>query len=449
MKSIGIVICNYNKKDFVVNCVKSILNSSVSDFDIIVVDNASDDDSVLELQNMFGDKIEIISNSENLGGSGGFNTGLKIAYERNYKYIMCVDNDIVMDKYAVEELYNYMESDSSIGMLGSKIFQMEFPNNLQEFGALISFDNFDIKPLYKNYVDDELIPEIQYCDYVPACSLMVRHEALSAVGFMPESNFIYWDDMEWGYRFNSMGFKVAAYSKSKVWHRGGSAVAKNTFTTYYWYRNRIKFFAKYTPDDKLDVFADFILTEIYRASYSCNYNKKYNRLQTISFAYDDAVNGITGKASENRILEADAAENKLKSLLRYCKTVIIKADNNFSTLAKIISMLDTNVLDIDITVYTESYSWEFNSLDVKKANSFEPDKYDIAFIACEHVFSVDSDTLEGIYIDSWGNIISNIDELKYCSNFNLNLDLFLKMNRKLFIDKIKKVYRCSDSKINN
>jgi len=77
MKSIGIVICNYNKRDYVMQCIQSVIDSKMQDFDIYVVDNASQDDSVEMIQKQYGNKVNLIVNKENLGGSGGFNTGLR------------------------------------------------------------------------------------------------------------------------------------------------------------------------------------------------------------------------------------------------------------------------------------------------------------------------------------------------------------------------------------
>lgn len=70
MKKIGIVICNYNKKEYVVNCIQSVLESKTDDFDIYVVDNASTDDSVKAIRETYGGKVTVLVNKENLGGSG-------------------------------------------------------------------------------------------------------------------------------------------------------------------------------------------------------------------------------------------------------------------------------------------------------------------------------------------------------------------------------------------
>lgn len=74
MNPIGVVICNYNKKDFVLQCVQSVLESKEKNFDIYVVDNASSDGSAEALKKAYGNRITVIENKENLGGSGGFNT---------------------------------------------------------------------------------------------------------------------------------------------------------------------------------------------------------------------------------------------------------------------------------------------------------------------------------------------------------------------------------------
>ena len=70
MNPIGVVICNYNKKDFVLQCVQSVLESKEKNFDIYVVDNASSDGSAEALKKAYGNQITVIENKEKLGGSG-------------------------------------------------------------------------------------------------------------------------------------------------------------------------------------------------------------------------------------------------------------------------------------------------------------------------------------------------------------------------------------------
>ena len=113
MNPIAAVICNYNKSKYVTECIQSVLESSVRNFDIIVVDNASTDDSAACIREKYAGKLVLLENQENLGGSGGFNTGIRYAMEKGYEYVWCLDNDVLVDEKAVSVLYDFLENYSS------------------------------------------------------------------------------------------------------------------------------------------------------------------------------------------------------------------------------------------------------------------------------------------------------------------------------------------------
>ncbi len=104
MRKIGVVICNYNKRDYVLNCIASMLKQSV-EADIYVVDNASADGSAEAVRQKYGQQVTLIENKDNLGGSGGFNTGLRRVLQEDYTYIMLMDNDVVADVDAVKHFW--------------------------------------------------------------------------------------------------------------------------------------------------------------------------------------------------------------------------------------------------------------------------------------------------------------------------------------------------------
>ena len=150
VKSIGIVICNYNKRNYVADCIQSVLESNFMDYAIYVVDNASTDDSVALIEQRFGDKITILVNKENLGGSGGFNRGIREALKNGHPYIMCLDNDVLVDEAAVSSLFHCMQEHKEIGMLGSRVYHMEEPDYIQQFGLNIDFKHYIVNTLYAN-----------------------------------------------------------------------------------------------------------------------------------------------------------------------------------------------------------------------------------------------------------------------------------------------------------
>lgn len=426
-KTIGIVICNYNKQEYIVNCIQSVFASSTDDFDVYVVDNASTDASVMCIKEAFGNKVTLIVNEKNLGGSGGFNTGLREALKRNYKYIMLMDNDIIADAKAIEELYHFMEQNQEVGIVGSKVYFMDYPDRIWGYGGNIDFEQYVQKDQYKNRTDAEEIPEVSYCDYVAACSLMARTAAIRKVGLMPEENFIYWDDMEWGYRFREAGYKVAVYGKSKIWHKAGGRNAGNTFIHYYMWRNRLRFFLKVLPLDKREHFAATVLTEMFRMIYSVNLKGEVNIVRTLMYAFDDAVHGVSGKAAENKILPRPEVPNRVKTALAGVKNVLIRFNGNFEGLGNIIRNIRgfAPKMEIAIAVENEIKEVQEQFTDCHVVQEYQPELYEKQLIMCEHIFKITSDMPQDNYIDSWCNIICSADDFIYASSFEQTKELFL------------------------
>lgn len=428
-RTIGIVICNYNKQDYIVNCIQSVFASSIDDFDVYVVDNASTDDSVMCIKEAFGDKISLVENKENLGGSGGFNRGLREALKKNYKYIMLMDNDIIADTKAIEELYHFMEQNQEVGMVGSKVYFMDYPDRIWGYGGTIDFEQYCQKDQYKNCTDAEGIPEVSYCDYVAACSLMARTEAILNVGLMPEENFIYWDDMEWGYRFKEAGYQVAVYGKSKIWHKAGGRNAGNTFIHYYMWRNRLRFFLKALPAEKKEHFAETVLTEMFRMIYSVNLKGETNIVKTVMYAFDDAIHKVSGRAAENRILPRQKVPNRVQMALEKSENVLIEFDGNFEGLGNIIRNIHQFAPDMEITIAVgnedmiEQVQRQFT--ECKVVAIYLPKDFEQHLVMCEHIFKITADMPRNNYIDAWCNMIFSEDDFLYASSFEQTKELFL------------------------
>lgn len=446
-KQIGIVICNYNKADFVVNCIRSIMESSYQDFDLYVVDNASTDESVEKIRSEYGDKLTLIVNSENMGGSGGFNTGLREVLKKDYTYIMCVDNDVVFDKNAIKELHNFLEEHLDVGMAGSRAYFMDDPERIWSFSASIDFDRYVQVDNYRNCTDGDAVPEVVYCDYVPACAMMLRTAAVRKVGLMPEENFIYWDDMEWGYRFNQAGYKVAAYGKSKVWHKGGGRNAGNTFINYYIWRNRLRFFMKVLPPEDRERFADTVLTELFRMIYSCKLKGEDNIIKSVMYAFDDAVHGITGKAADYKILSRNTVKNRLQEALGEAKKVLVKFNGSFEGLGNIIRNIRKVNSNIQVVIsipepenrnmagsidsLRQAVTQQFSDCEISK--EYHPDEYQAHLVMCEHIFKIRADQQRDIYIDSWCNIVYSQEDFIYAGSFEQSKDLFMVCKKDLLL----------------
>ena len=427
MKKVGIVICNYNKCSEVLACIESVLGSDFKDFDLFVVDNASTDGSSKAITEKYKkDQLTLIQNQENLGGSGGFNTGIRKLYHLGYEYIMCLDNDIILDRKAIEELYHFMEEHTEVGITGSKVYHTEAPEYIQQFGLNIDFDCYCAKTLYADCYDNETIPEIVYCDTVATCSVMVRREVIEKVGIMPEENFIYWDDMEWGYCIGQAGYKVATYGKSKAWHRmGAMQIGKSSFVNYYLWRNQIHFFMKFTPKEKVENMSLHILQKVFDALYESLYRNQHNSMNTIRYAFDDALHIVRGKAEGYKILEQVEEEHRLKKIALGIKKFFIE-ENEYKENAQYIEELLLNANPVLIRVEKQ-------------------EEADVIFSMSDYIMQVKEREKEKIYIDNYMNILENEDDMLLVKNYKFSKTLFLYMNQNIFLDTVDKVQKIRDA----
>lgn len=447
MKSVGIFICNYNKRDFVVNCVKSLLGQNFRDFDLFVVDNASTDDSVEKLREVYGDKITIIENSENLGGSGGFNTGIRRGYNDGYKYIMLVDNDTVFDSNAVGELYKFLEENSDAGMAGSKVLYMQNPSVIQEFGGKIYWENYSVEGRYKGNTDSSSLLEFEEVDYLAACSLMVKREVIDKIGFMDEECFIYWDDTDWGHRCKLSGYKCYAISSSKVLHNG-SFVSRNNlgFSSYYFFRNKYNFFAKYIDEENIEEFAKASLSEVYKRLVGYYCKKQYDMVSIFMYMLDDFLHGVRGKATSQKTSRTLKNLEIFDELVLNNNKVLIKVskenvEGNFEDFINVIRKCSE--INSKIVLYVEPIGLDKEQLnkihEYAKVYYEKDEKFDLIFYFCKHVMDIKKCMLPEVCIDKYFNCVFDEDTYKIYSNIEGNEKLFIELYKKLFIERVNQI----------
>lgn len=447
MKKVGVVICNFNKKDYVLKCIDSILGQTMKDFDIYVADNASIDGSVQAIEEAYGDKVCLVKNIENLGGSGGFNSGMRKALKTEYEYLLLMDNDAYLKEDALEIMCNTSDQDQTIGMQGCKIMILDEPDRIQDCGSFIDYDHISVHIPHQLEKDEEAnLTALVECDYVPACAMLVRVDAIKKIGLMPEKNFIYWDDMEWGIQFNRAGYKVVANPKAIAWHKSGQKGNQNTFAKYYWLRNKTKFFTKYMQTKKNEGVVseefiknrmDMIMREIFQGVYACYFQGKVNRAKTMMDAFVDAVSDVTGKAADYKIrgyvevvdrmeafvnglhpddvvlLEMKDYKNNTERIIKRIRGINQKYSNQ--TKIRVIGKC-SNQENIILGIPVEN-------ITVDEIRSESKENIKIMHV-CDHVFSLNGQECEDIIIDGYCNLIFNERDYEYCRSFEENYKLF-------------------------
>jgi GT2 family glycosyltransferase len=120
---ISVIIVNYNGLEFVKHCLQSVLKSKYPYFEVIFVDNASNDGSLELVKKFFAHnpRLKIIENSKNLGLGAGGNIGAKYA---KGKYLLFLDSDTEIDVNCISEIVKVLDSDPQIGAGQCKLLRM-------------------------------------------------------------------------------------------------------------------------------------------------------------------------------------------------------------------------------------------------------------------------------------------------------------------------------------
>ena len=440
MRKIGVVICNYNKKEYVLKCIESLQRQTFRDFEIFVVDNASTDGSAEAVEAAYGEKVHLLRMSENLGGTGGFNAGVRQAMQGDYDSFLLLDNDVVLKEDCLAELARLMDSHKEIGILGCKILVMDEPDTIQEFGPVLDPENVNFILRYRGEKDSLPLPETLPCDYVPACAMLVRREVVERIGLMPEENFIYYDDIEWCYRCRKAGWQVAAANPAKVWHKRGAGVQTSTFSVYYINRNKTEFFMRYflekfqTEEERQKAIgqrADVILRDMFEGCFVCKQQGQLNVLKTRMDAFLDALEGKKGKAEDWKIRHHEHTYlDRFKEVMGKVRKLAIYTHGDEPNTSRVLSFLRIveqekgEAMDITL-VDKETQGDNIFGLTVLSELPGKESDYDYVLHVCRHVYKLEIECPDACYVDGWGNLMLGAEDFEMLCDYRKMLEMFV------------------------
>lgn len=348
---VSIVIVTWNKRADVLNLLDS-LQSLVSDnVCIIVVDNASTDGTSVAIK-LHPLKVTLLENKENLGGTGGFNTGIRHALEeRNPKYIWLLDNDAEVTPDTLEKLMSVMEADSRIGVAGSCILDTIDRNLIVEAGGHVD----DLTATWKPYLRYQIYSQFQSSppldvDYVPACSAMVRKELFDAIGIMDERYFLHWDDVDFCRVARKAGFRIVSVLDSVVYH--GTEKGYSNAVLYFDVRNSLLFISKHlSPLKRIIPMFRVCLRSIMAAKMFGVVGEKQLSWYLCQ-AIDDFTAGRFGSAPkmhQQSIVESDLITD-FSVHIGNTKKVLIFAVGTYSDIVSVACLIRSSIPNVDITL---------------------------------------------------------------------------------------------------
>jgi len=245
---VSIIVVNWNTKDLLLDCLKSIYDTTTGlDIEVIVVDNGSQDGSSKGVKDTFP-QVKLIQNSENKGFAMANNQALSIAAGR---YILLLNSDAVLTDRSLAGLVTFMDKTPDAGVAACQYLN-------RDGSKQNSFDNFPtlatellnkslLKILFpKKYPSKkkEYHEPMEVDSTIGAC-MIVQKEAIKQVGMLDEDYFFFLEETDWCFRMHEAGWKIYHLPHIKVYHLQGQSKEKNPSKAWIeYYRSSYIFFKK-------------------------------------------------------------------------------------------------------------------------------------------------------------------------------------------------------------
>lgn len=239
MVDLSIIIPSYNTKDLLKACIESIVRETETEFEIIVVDNGSTDQTITQISNLKSQNqnlnLQTIQNKSNLGFAKAINQGLKIARR---EYILLLNSDTVILNRAIDKEIKFLETHEEVGAVGCQLKNLNgsiqpsggyLPNLTNLVFWMTFLDDLPIlRKIFKSYhvEDRDFYTHQRYLGWITGAFFLTRREVLEKVGFFDEKMFMYVEEVDWCNRLVNSGYKVAFDPNGTVVHyKGASTLA--------------------------------------------------------------------------------------------------------------------------------------------------------------------------------------------------------------------------------
>ncbi len=209
---ISIIILNYNAGNLLIDCVSSIEKSIYTNFEIILVDNVSKDNSHKKCKEKFS-IIKLIENKENLGYCEGNNVGLRMA---KGEYVVILNPDTIVDSNWLDELLKAYQNNGD-GLYQPKFLATSDNSMLLSTGQMIQIFGFGYSRS-KGDKDDKLFEKLEQIDYASGTCLFTSKNILEKIGLFDPFLFAFHDDLELCWRAALNKIKSFYVPKSIVYH---------------------------------------------------------------------------------------------------------------------------------------------------------------------------------------------------------------------------------------
>jgi len=247
MNRVAIVVLNWNGIEDTLLCLDSLLQQTYKDYQIVVIDNGSIDNSVARLQEYIknhSSEITLLLNKTNLGFAGGVNTGIRWALEKKFDSVALFNNDAVADKLWLESLVTAM-TPSEVG-IATGLLLHEDGETIDSTGDWYSKWGL---PFPRNRDDARnSAPESEYVFSASGGASLYKAAVFQDIGLFDETFFAYYEDTDISFRAQLAGYKITYTPNAVAYHKQGATSSKLPgFTVYQTFKNLPLLFLKNVP----------------------------------------------------------------------------------------------------------------------------------------------------------------------------------------------------------
>jgi GT2 family glycosyltransferase len=245
---IWVVLVNYNGTDDTLKCLDSLAAQTEPRFRTVVVDNASADDPCGLLRAKHPG-VDVLRNTENLGWSGGNNTGIRHALARGAGQVILLNNDTTVSADFIAVMIDAARRFPRHGVLGPVIRFMEPPCGVMTDGC--DFNRAGREGFFQRrevaVAKGDAPPRMTDADIVNGCCMMVNARVFEAVGGIDDRFFLIHEESDFCLRARRAGFRCGVFDRALVWHKGSVSFKRSgkSLQRYYDSRNLLLLLCKH------------------------------------------------------------------------------------------------------------------------------------------------------------------------------------------------------------
>lgn len=247
---VSIIILNWNGSKDTLPCLTSLFKITYPNYEIIVVDNASQAEDIFKIRQKFP-SLNILKNKTNLGFAEGNNVAIRqILKQGQSDFILLLNNDTTVTKNFLNHLVETAQNYQNSGILGPKIYYYRRQGNtkvIQSIGSMINLSLGKISPVKQKNNCPLAV------DFVTGACLLIKTAVIKKIGLLDKKFFCVFEDADWCLRAKTAGFLILYVPRSVIYHKVGQTI-KKTSPVYYYTRNLFWFEFKHASPLQLLLF---------------------------------------------------------------------------------------------------------------------------------------------------------------------------------------------------